>query len=352
MRFHIAINLERTSAEIDMRAVRDHTLEMVQMADDAGFEIAWAAEHHALEMTIAPNPFHLMTHWADHTRNIRVGAGVVNAAYWHPIKLAGEAALCDLLTGGRMELGIGSGAYQREFDRMFPGLEQKNSWRYMQEMLPVVKALWQGDVEHNGTCWQFPSATACPKPLQRNIPIWVAARSPITFDYAVENDCSIMSWPLTLPFSEAEKYRSMLDDSIARLNPSYSGTFAMMRHTVVYNNEEDRSAAITAVRQILARFGNLMMKSGDVINGFPEPVSLETLEGNYRVDPEMLEENLMMGDPGRVIVKLKKYEALGVDAFMYFASMGLDMERQKRSLRLFIDEVMPAFSERKIAHAG
>ena len=61
MRFHIAINLERMDAQTDICAVRDHVLEMVQMADRAGFEIAWAAEHHALEMTIAPNPFQIMT---------------------------------------------------------------------------------------------------------------------------------------------------------------------------------------------------------------------------------------------------------------------------------------------------
>ena len=48
MRFQIAVNLERMNAETDMREVRDHTLEMVQMADAAGFEIAWAAEHHAV----------------------------------------------------------------------------------------------------------------------------------------------------------------------------------------------------------------------------------------------------------------------------------------------------------------
>ncbi len=353
MRFHIAINMERIDPSTDMVAVRDHTLEMVQMADDAGFEVAWAAEHHALEMTIAPNPFHLMTHWADHTKNIRVGAGVANAAYWHPIKLAGDAALCDLLSGGRMEFGIGSGAYQREFDRMFPGLEQKDSWQYMQEMLPLVQKLWQGDVAHDGRFWQFPRATSCPKPLQEQVPIWVAARSPITFDYAVENNCNIMSWPLTLPMSEAEKYRGLLDDSIARLNPGYDGTFAMMRHTVVYDTAPDRQAALDAVRQILARFGNLMMQSGDVVNGYPDPVPLESLEGNYRVDPEMLEENLMLGNPEQIVGKLRQLEKIGVDAFMYYASMGLDMERQKKSLRLFIDQVLPEFQKvKEPAHAG
>ena len=131
MKFHIAINLERMDDSASMEHVRDHTLEMVKMADRAGFEIAWAAEHHALEMTIAPNPFQLMTWGADHTENIRLGCGVANAAYWHPINLAGEAAMVDLLSGGRLDLGLGSGAYQREFDRMHPGLEQKDSYKFI-----------------------------------------------------------------------------------------------------------------------------------------------------------------------------------------------------------------------------
>lgn len=343
MRFHIAVNLERMDSSVDMASVRDHVLEMIQMADQAGFQIAWAAEHHALEMTIAPNPFQILTWWADHTRSIRLGCGVANAAYWHPINIAGEAAMLDLISGGRLEMGLGSGAYQREFDRMRPGLQQPDSWRYMQEMLPLVRELWRGDVEHNGEYWQFPTATSCPKPLQREVPMWVAARSPITFDYAVANNCNIMCWPLTLPMSEAEKYKQQLDEAIGKAS-GWQGTFALMRHTAVYENDTDREEVLSTIRQALSRFGNLMTKKGDVQNGFPDSVPLEELEGNFRVEPGMLEENLMFGDAQTVTSKLQRYEALGVDAFIYYASMGLDMDLQKRSLQAFIDKVMPSFS--------
>ena len=61
MKFHLAVNLERMNSSTCMNTVRNHTIEMVQMADRAGFEVAWAAEHHALEMTIAPNPFQILT---------------------------------------------------------------------------------------------------------------------------------------------------------------------------------------------------------------------------------------------------------------------------------------------------
>jgi len=352
MKFQLAINLERMRPDTDMKDVRDHTLEMVKMADAAGFEIAWAAEHHAMEMTIAPNPFQILTWWGEHTKTIRLGIGVVNAAYWHPINLAGEAAFLDLLSDGRLEFGIGSGAYQREFDRMFPGLDQKESYRYMQEMLPVVRALWKGDYEHNGEFWQFPRATSCPKPVQDEVPVWVAARAPITFDYAVQNNCNILSWPLTMPMSEAQTYRARLDDAIAKNGGKYDGRWVMMRHAAVYETEDDRQNALQSVRVQLGQFGNLMTKTGDVINGFPEEVAPEDLEGNFRYDPATLEENLLFGSPDQVIEKLKGYEALGLDGFIYYASMGMDMDQQKRSLQLFIDKVLPAFAEKEMAHAG
>lgn len=344
MRFQLAINLERTSSSQDMSKVASHTLEMVQMADQAGFEIVWAAEHHALEMTIAPNPFQLLTWWSQNTSQIRMGCGVANAAYWHPINLAGEAAMCDLISGGRLELGLGSGAYQREFDRMRPGVDQKDGYRYLQEMLPLIRELWSGDVAHNGEFWQFPSATSVPKPIQNDVPIWVAARSPVTFDYAIEQDANIMSWPLTLGFEEAEKYASLRKEAIEKLPGSTPKKFVMMRHTAVYESSEDRRASMAAIRHNLSQFGNLMTKRGEVKNGFPELVPFDQIEGNARVDSSTLENNLVFGSSEQVTEKLKAYQSLGIDGFIYYSSMGLDHTVQKRSLETFIERVIPNFN--------
>jgi alkanesulfonate monooxygenase SsuD/methylene tetrahydromethanopterin reductase-like flavin-dependent oxidoreductase (luciferase family) len=344
MKFQLAINLERMDESVAMGDVARHTLEMVQMAEQGGFDIVWAAEHHALEMTIAPNPFQILTWWAQHTDRIRLGTAVAVAPYWNPIKLAGEAAFTDLISGGRLEFGIGSGAYQREFDRMRPGLKQSDAWRYMNEMLPVLKQLWAGDYEHNGEFWSFPTATSVPKPVQQpHPPIWVAARSPITFNYAIREGCNIMSWPLTRPFSEVELYKSLLDESLAANPGSTRPTFAMMRHTALYDTAAGRKAAISAIQSALGQFENLFRNLGDVTNGFPKKIPLEELEDRDQYDPQMLEENLMFGSPDEVIAKLKRYQELGVDAFIYYASMGLGHREQKRSLELFCSEVMPTF---------
>ena len=345
MKFQLAINLERLDDGDDMRDVAAHTLEMVQMADRGGFHIVWAAEHHAIEMTIAPDPFQLLAWWGANTSDIRLGTAVVNAAYWHPIKLAGEAAMADLISGGRLEFGIGSGAYQREFDRMHPGLKQSDSWRYMHEMLPAVKALWQGDYEHDGEFWSFPLATSVPKPLQQpHPPIWAAARAPITYDFAVKNSINILSWPFTRPMAEAELYRERLDEAMANNPGKPRPVFAMMRHTAVYDSAADSMVPVRAVQAVLSQFENLYKNLGDVQNGFPASIELKELENREEYNPAMLQENLMFGTPDEVIAKLRRYEALGVDQFTYYASMGLGRREQKRSLELFINEVMPAFA--------
>ena len=83
----------------------------------------WTGEHHGMEFTIAPNPLISLVDLSHHTKNVKLGTGTVIAPFWHPIKLAGEAAYADLLTGGRIELGIARGAYSYEYERLMPGLD-------------------------------------------------------------------------------------------------------------------------------------------------------------------------------------------------------------------------------------
>ena len=347
MKFHLAINMERLSPHMDMQEIAQHTLEMVQRAERGGFRIAWAAEHHALEMTIAPNPFQILTWWAAHTDEIRLGSGVAVAPYWQPINLAGQAALLDLYSGGRLEFGIGSGAYQREFDRLRPGVKQTDGWRYMQELLPVVKQLWAGDVAHDGEFWQFPAATSVPKPLQQpHPPIWVAARAPVSFDYAVTNNCHIISWPLTRPMTEVELYKARFDAALKNSGKQQSDApiFAVMRHTAVYDNKADWEIPVRAAMRQLSQFENLFKNLGDVENGFANSIPFTELDNRAEYAPEMLHTNLLFGTPDEVIAKLHTYKAAGVDEFIYYASLGLGLPEQQRSLELFCNEIIPAFA--------
>jgi len=328
----------------DMRDILRHVTEMVQMADEGGIDIVWAAEHHAIEMTIAPGPFQLLTHFAANTSRIRLGTGVVAAPYWHPIKLAGEAALLDLISDGRLEFGIGKGAYQREFDRMAGGLDMNMGVPMMQEMLPVLKELWAGDYKHDGRYWAFPEATSCPKPLQQpHPPIWVAARSPDTLNWAVKNGCNIMSWALVRPFSEVKKYKDEFDSAALNNSDVRKPRFMTMRHTAVYGNNKDEGLYINAVRSQGAQFENLFNNLAPVVNGFATSAKKVSLNNPDAYEKRNLVDNLLFGSPREVVEKLRLYEGLGIDYFCYMASFGVPLDKQKQSLRLFVDEVLPEF---------
>jgi len=353
LKFSIAVNMERYRASDDIRRVAAHALDLVKLAEQGGFEIAWAAEHHSIELVIAPNPFSLLTHWAAHTRTIRLGTAVIVAPYWHPIRAAGEAALCDVLSGGRLEFGISRGAFQYEFDRMAGGIPQQQGVAHVKEMLPAIKALWRGDYEHNGALWRFPRATSVPKPLQKpHPPVWVAARDPGTFDFALEQGANIMATPLSRPHAEVgilgERYRATL----AKYPGAPRPRFLMLRRTCVYSRREDWRIPVEVSIDYSRRFETLFKNVGGVENGFPEPTDLEQVADRADFRPDAIRDAMVFGTPEEVVDKLNSYAAAGVEQFCYGANFGLAPEFAMRSLELFITEVMPHFAEPTAAAAA
>jgi alkanesulfonate monooxygenase SsuD/methylene tetrahydromethanopterin reductase-like flavin-dependent oxidoreductase (luciferase family) len=353
MKFAVAINLERFDPARRMDDVTREVLHFLQMADRGGFETAWAAEHHTIESIIGPNPLTTLVWWGQHTERIRLGAATIVAPYWNPIRLAGEAAMCDHLTGGRLELGLGRGAFQYEFDRMAGGIPQQEGVAYLKELLPAVRRLWAGDYAHEGHYWRFPLSTSVPKPKQQpEPPIWVAARDPGTYDWAIANGANILSTPLSSPPAEVlvlgERYRKAVADHPEVPRPR----FMMQRRTCVYSRETEWEEVVRLSSDYGRRFENLFQNIGGVTNGFPEPIDTARVAGSANYDPQNVRRNLLFGTPEEIIEKIQIYEQAGVDQLSINISFGLPFEIQKTSLSLFIDEVMPAFATRSAANVA
>lgn len=348
MKFAVSLTMERFSPDIPMERVKSNLLQLAQLADEGGFETLWTAEHHTLECTISPNPFQTLVWLAQHTDRIRLGTSTLVAPYWNPIRLAGESALCDHLTNGRLEFGIARGSYQYEFDRMAGGMPQQEGVAYMKEIVPAVKKLWSGDYAHEGHYWKFPITAAVPKPLQQpHPPIWVAARDPGTFDWAIANGASILSTPLSAPEAEihvlSEKFRKAVADHPEVPRPR----FMMQRRTCVYDRPDGWERAVRHSMDYGRAFENLMQNIGTVRDGFPEAVPYEAVKGKDNYNPENIRKNLMFGTPDEAIEKLLVYEAAGVDQYCLGLTFNLPFELQKRTLELFITEVMPFFAARE-----
>jgi alkanesulfonate monooxygenase SsuD/methylene tetrahydromethanopterin reductase-like flavin-dependent oxidoreductase (luciferase family) len=167
VRFSLFVHMERWDDEVSHRQLFENLTELTLMAEAGGFSTVWIGEHHSMEYTISPSPMPLLAYLAGQTSTIRLGAGTIIAPFWHPIRVAGECALLDVISNGRMEVGLARGAYQFEFDRMAAGLPASDGGKYLRELVPAVRELWQGDYAHDGDIWQFPTSTSVPKPIQQ-----------------------------------------------------------------------------------------------------------------------------------------------------------------------------------------
>ena len=164
MKFSLFAHMESISAGEDQRQLYAEFLELCRIADEGGMHAIWTGEHHGMNFTIAPNPLINLVDIARHTRNVRLGTGTVIAPFWHPIRLAGEAAMADIITDGRIELGIARGAYNFEYERLLPGLDAWGAGQRMRELIPAIKALWKGDYTHEGEFYGRKTGGRCDLP--------------------------------------------------------------------------------------------------------------------------------------------------------------------------------------------
>ena len=103
MKFSLFAHMEKTSPSQSYKDLHDEFLSICKLAEDGGMHAIWTGEHHCMDFTIAPNPFITIVDLANKLKSIRLGTGTVIAPFWHPIKLAGESAMTDIITSGRLE---------------------------------------------------------------------------------------------------------------------------------------------------------------------------------------------------------------------------------------------------------
>ncbi|WP_299861958.1 LLM class flavin-dependent oxidoreductase [uncultured Roseobacter sp.] len=344
MEFSLFAHMERLSADQPHEALYGEFVALCKMADQGGMRAIWTGEHHGMEFTIAPNPFTTLVDLSHHTQNVRLGTGTVIVPFWHPIKLAGEAAMTDVITGGRLEIGAARGAYSYEYERMMPGLDAWDAGQRMRETLPLLRPLWAGDCAHDGTYHSFPPTTSAPKPLQQDgPPIWVAARDPNSHEFAVQNGFNVQVTPLWQGDAEIEKLMATFKTACAA-HAGPKPKIMLLHHTYVGSDAEDVDLAAQELSRFYNYFGAWFQNKRPVSQGLMEEISTEDMAQNAMMCPENMRRDLTMGTVQEVIDRLRRFEDLGYDEFSFWIDSGMNFERKRASLSRFIDQVMPAFS--------
>lgn len=340
MDFGLFVPCHRLDGSYTQKEVVEHALEMVEFADRAGFQVAWFPEHHLVQYIACPSPLMMAVKAAARTRRIRVGSAILVVPYYNPLRLASEIGLADILTDGRLELGLGRGTFQYEFDRF--SLNEKVAAQRLREGMDVLEGLLtQDDFEYRGTSLSFGPSTAVPKPLQQPLPpIWVAARSPDSVRWAVERGYNQLATPWREPFEYVETLYGQFARTVDAVRPLRKPKFGLSRMTFVGATDGEALDAMGDVQLNHRIFTRLFTNTATVKGGFTVP---DPVENEYT--RERLLDNLVAGSPETCVEKLRQYERLGVDHYIMYAGFPLDHATTMRSLRLFAEKVIPCFAE-------
>lgn len=345
MKFSLFAHMERISPDQDQKQLYDEFVELCKIADQGGMHAIWTGEHHGMNFTISPNPFLNLVDVARQTKNVRLGTGTVIAPFWHPIRLAGEAALTDIITDGRLDLGIARGAYSFEYERMMPGMDAWEAGQRMRELIPAVQRLWKGDYAQEGEFHSFPKTTSSPKPLQQDgPPIWVAARDPNSHEFAVANHCNVQVTPLWQGDDEIASLMERFTSACAKFPAVPRPKIMLLQHTYVAADADDVKRGAEELNRFYCYFGAWFKNERPIDQGLIAPLSDEEIAAHPFYSPEAMERDLVIAEPAGVIERLKKYEAMGYDEYSFWIDSSMSFERKKASLERFITKVMPAFS--------
>ena len=190
--FHIVQWHESKSQEQSIQ----EALEQIELADELGFDAAWVGEHHFSRHGLVSGIFPLLGNIAARTKRIKLGTAVVVLPFHNPILTAQEAATVDVISGGRLLFGVGSGYQRQEFEGM--GVDVEEARDRFREYLDVIIAAWSGRPEdrmtHKGRFVDVEELWTMPKPLQRpHPPLYIAvSTSPETVDYAASRNMQII----------------------------------------------------------------------------------------------------------------------------------------------------------------
>ena len=349
--------------EDNERLVYENALEQTRLADELGFDQVWAVEHHFLEEyshCSAPELF--LTACAMQTTNIDIGHGIVTCVpqFNHPIRIAERAAVLDILSGGRLQMGTGRSATWTELGGFQANPDDtKKSW---DEFVHALPKMWtQERYSHEGQFFSMPSRAVLPKPIQKpHPPLWVAVSSPGTEDDAADRGMGCLGVNFT-SFAEQERKVKEYRRRIQNCDPVGEFVNDQLNTINFLFCHDDSEVGVSTGREMMGRFQYMAGQLDMAKEVYPTRAYLTAglLSGARKraASPGDLKEppeGIAVGSPSQIVRELKKWEATGVDRvqFLLNAAEVIPQQQVLDSLRLFAKEVMPHFQDDSAAQAS
>ena len=327
--------------------------DQILLTEELGYDSVWLTEHHFIDYGISTSPMALASAIAAKTERINIGLAAVILPFHDPIRLAEEIAFVDILSRGRLRVGVGRGNRPIEFTGYrVPQIENRE--RFSETLEVMVQAWTQEHVSFHGEFFTIQDIPVIPKPHQKpHPPLSLVCVSPDTIKLAAKSGWSMLNSILFGPFSQIENNRDIYVAALREVGKAEAEiqtalrSWGVSRHIYVAPTDEqalrEAQEAELWYQQSLARF--LIPENIDAAH--------PSLQSQFRAMADrlatitweqLIEETVLFGSPERIVDRVREMEEAGVGELLCWMNFGgLPQDRVERSMRLFAEKVIPHF---------
>jgi alkanesulfonate monooxygenase SsuD/methylene tetrahydromethanopterin reductase-like flavin-dependent oxidoreductase (luciferase family) len=324
-------------------------LDLLASAEPLGFDNIWLNEHHFTSWGgMLPSPPMALAALSQRTRHIRLGTSVAVLGLHHPIEIAEQMAMLDLMSGGRLEFGVGRGSVVHDYEVF--GLPYEEAQARTVEALDVIQKAWTGEhFSHAGQFFQIPNVTVWPRPEQRpHPPIWVSCASgPESFEWTARHGYNLLTIGFVKPVAQFAELTRVYRDAWADAGQAPDNyQIGTLYHSVIC--EDGRRARELALGAITRFLGQL--RESEALANHPRPGRTSVLD-TLSIEQLIDQSRLVAGNPEEVANMLAYLQSevgfTQVDLMFQFG--GLSFDTARTSMQLFAAEVMPKLRARQPA---
>ena len=317
-----------------------HMLDQSVLAEKLGYVAVSIPEHHLVNILMMPSPLQMAVKISSLTNKIRLSTSVAVLPIHDMRTFAGEVATADILTEGRLVLGVGRGAFAWELDRLGTPIESSKE-KFIESLEVLNSLLSKENYSFKGKYYNFNAITIMPRPISDPVPIMIAAMDPSSIRNAASNGYHVQSTVLSgtkkLLLERVNAFKEGQQDAgengkLIRLS--------MQRMAYAAKDENDAKEKNLLAYEYYKRFDNMYTGPGKVNKGLIEPLPrAQTLE-------EMTE-NLIICPINEMIDKLSAYAESGVDEMIISAGFGQSQEDMIESMYRISEHIIPHFKVQK-----
>ena len=313
-------------------------IDQAVLAEKLGYKTVSIPEHHLINLLMMPSPLQMAVKIAALTKNISVSTSVAVLPLHDMRTYAGEVSTADILTDGRLILGVARGAFPWEMERLGTPIE-KSKEKFIESLEVLQKLLAEEEVSYKGKYYNFDALTIIPRTITQPVPIMIAAMDPKSIKSAASRGFHVQSTVLSGTKELLMERVNAFKEGCEELGEKGKLLkLSMQRMAYAAKNQSDAEEKNRLAYEYYKRFDNMFTGPGKVNGGEIEPLS-------RKQNIDELKDNLLICPVNEMIDKLSVYAEAGVDEIIISAGFGQSQNEMIESMHRISEEVIPYFKK-------